>query len=281
MELWIKYFIERFRPLHSLTVIVGIALSAVILDHHRFLPLTYMFSSFILFYVAFLLRLNNDIVDFDKDKIAHPARALPRKLIRKKEAEKALAYFKYGLLPLGALVFIFYGGNARTLLLLTAGYLWLILHNFYLGEWLKRHPLTKESAEQGFTFILVLFIVSLGRPELVFQPSGLAYALLMFGAFFTYNICRKLDPLSHPINLSLVHYYGLRTTYWIVIFLLLISSFCAVALDVYMWLWPCEILVAIVVSYLFANPKKFRLAELAAGLSLIIHAWCGAIQYTQ
>ena len=131
MNPWAKYFFERFYPYLSLTVIIGMALTGVVIDRNLFRPISFVVACLTIFYIAFLLRLNNDIKDYDSDRIAFPNRALPRGLISKRDAENALRFLVYGLIIGAVLLFITYWGNTRVALLLTAAYLWLLLKDFY------------------------------------------------------------------------------------------------------------------------------------------------------
>lgn len=277
MNPWTTYFIERFNPVFFLTVIIGMALSGVVIDRNLFRLSTFVVSCMILFYTAFLLRLNNDINDYDKDCIAFPNRALPRGLISKRDAKHALRNLEYGLLLFAVLIFVVFWGNTRVALLLTSAYFWLLLNEFYAKKWLERRPIVKGFAQQGFIFILTLLVISIGRPGVVFTSQGISYALLIFAAFFTFDICRKLNPYSHPISMAYVHFYGFKTTFWIVSALLLLSAMGAYGLGVQLWLWPVELAVFLSLSILLKDPKKYRIAEIAAALSLLVHAWAGAI----
>jgi len=259
-------------------VIIGFALTGTILDGNMFTPFPFVVSCLVIFYMAFLLRLKNDFQDFDKDSIAFPERALPRGVLSKKEAEHAIHYLQYGLFGYFAVILIFYPAFTRLMLLLTGGYLWLILHNFYAEKWLTRHPLINGVMQQGIIFPLTLLVISLGRPEYVFSLQGFSYALLLSGAFFTFDICRKLDPYSHPITLAYIHYYGFRVTYWLVVVLLGLSALGSYGFGVHLILWTCEVGVLVMLTMLFKTPRIFRAVETAAGLSLIAHAWAGVLQ---
>lgn len=279
MHPWAKYFLERYNPLFSIVVIIGISLSGVLLNRSYFQPLPFVISCLALFYSTFLLRLRGDIKDLERDRIAFPNRPLPRGLISKKEAEEALYYLKLGLVVFFAVLFIFSYANTRLALLLASLYLWLLLQDFYAKDLLERRPVLKSLLENGFIFFLALLVVSIGRPSIAFSSSGLAYSLLVFGAFFVFEICGKLDPYSHPIALSFVHFYGFRVTFWIAFLFLLLSALGAFRLGVQLWLCPAELVVLYTLYLLFKRPKRYRLAEIAASLSLVLHAWAGALQF--
>jgi 4-hydroxybenzoate polyprenyltransferase len=279
MLAWITYFIERYNPLLSLTVIIGIALTGVVINHRQFEPFPFIISCLTIFYISFLLRLHNDINDFEKDKIAFPKRVLQSGLISKSEARLALKFLEYGLAVYLLFLFFIGWGNTKIALILATAYLWFLLHDFYAKSWLERRPFFHGFAQQGIFFFLTILVVSTGRPSLAFTSIGIGYAFAVFASFFTYEICRKLNPYSHPISMSYVHFYGFRKTFWIACLLLFFSGIGAYALGLQLWLWPAELVVFVSLYMLFKNPKRYRLAELAAGFSLILHTWAGPLQY--
>ena len=51
----------------------------------------------------------------------------------------------------------------------------------------------------GYLLHCLIFAVSAADPEKVLAPSTWAFGAMLLGAFFCYEICRKLDPHIHPI----------------------------------------------------------------------------------
>lgn len=278
MHPWTKYFVERFNPLFSLVVIIGMALSGVVIDGNLFHLTSFVVACMTIFYIAFIIRLNNDVKDYEKDCIAFRDRALPRGLISKKNAMHLLRILKYGITLYVVILFIIYWGNTRLALLLTSIYLGLLLNDFFAKKWIERRPLVKGLTYHGFVFFLTLLVISIGRPAVVFTSQGFAYAILIFASFFIYDICRKLDPYSHPISLAYVHYFGFKITFWILAALLLLSAICAYVLGVHLWLWTAELVVFLSLSILHFDPKQYQVAKLAASVSLLVHTWAGPLQ---
>ena len=171
MQPWTRYFLERLNPLLSLPIIVGIAISGVVLNKNLFQLLPFILSSIFLFYIAFVLRLNNDLEDYDRDAIAFPHRALPRKLLSKNMVQKALRFLDLGLIFFFVILFLLGWANTRIAVILCAAYFWLLRHDFYAKEWLKRRLLIYNTAKQLFFFFLVILVVSIGRPSLAFTPT--------------------------------------------------------------------------------------------------------------
>ncbi len=275
VDRWCHYLGERFPPLSFFLTIIGYAFTAGALDKQSFEPVSFILCCLLLFYLAFLFRLDNDDKDFDKDCIAFPDRPLPRGDLRRQEVKKALRYLKYILVAYFVGMFIFSPQVTRLLLFFTGGYLWLIFHNFYIEKWLSRHPLIKGMLHHGLFFPLTLLVISIGQPEIAFSLHAWSYATLLFGAFFTFEICRKLNPYTHPITLHYIHYYGFTVIYGVAVVLLGISAVGAWGFGVPFILWLCEGGVLFFLTILFLNPKFFRTVQIVAGVSLIIHAWAG------
>ncbi|MGA8165457.1 MAG: hypothetical protein WB791_10650 [Waddliaceae bacterium] len=275
MDQWLDYLKKRFFPFSTFLTIIGYALTPLILNRQPFAPFPFVVSCLLLFYLAFLLRLDNDVKDFNTDCIAFPQRPLPRGDIQKGEAQQTLAYLKYGVIFYFVAIFLFFSQTTRLLLIVTGCYLWLILRDFFGAKWMTRYLLVKGMLQQGFIIPLTLLIVSIGRPELVFSSQGWSYALLLFGAFSTFEICRKLDPYSHPAALYYVHYYGFTVTYWVAVLSLVISAIGAWGLGVPLILWPFEAGVFLFLTLLFLNPTYSGKVKIAAAVSLIVHAWAG------
>ncbi len=276
MKNWFDYFVERFNPLFSFVIIGGIATTGVSLDRNPFLPFPFAVSFFGLFLISFLLRLRNDIEDCDRDKVAHPERPLPQKSLKKKEAEAVAAYLTMGIWIYFFLVLLFFGWTARFFTLLSVGYLWGLLHDFYRPAWSR---FTKQAFQQGLIVPLTLWSISLGRPEYVFSLQGLSYALLLWGAFVTFEICRKLDPLAHPAALTIVQYFGYRTAYWVAGAALLVSALGAYGFGVPLYLWACELGVWLLLTLLFNRSQKYQTVNNSAAISLGAHAWAALFEW--
>ena len=131
MDPWIDYFFSRFKPFISLFVITGISVSASTLDLSELSPLSFIACFLFLFLVVFLLRLNNDVRDIAKDEIAHPTRPLPSGNVGKKDCLFIIKYLKVFLVTLFVLLFISTPLKTKFMLILTGGYLWLMLNDFY------------------------------------------------------------------------------------------------------------------------------------------------------
>ena len=143
--------------------------------------------------------------------------------------------------------------------------------------WLEKHPFLTAISHQIVILPLVCFTFAMANSEDVLSYNSISYAFLLFGAMFTYEICRKLNPRAHPVLLSYRQYYGLRLTVVFASATLLISACGAKAIGLDFFLWPVELAVFVALPLLFFTPNRFRLPQTVAGISLYIHAWSGII----
>jgi hypothetical protein len=273
MDRWTTYFFERFNPILSLIVIIGIATSCAIIGRTPLSPDPFIASCLVWFFLALLFRMRNDLADYDRDRVAHPERPLPRGLIHRNNLQIVISGIQYVLCFVFAGLFIFFGAWSRLFLFVTGGYLWLIHQNFYLGKRLDQKPLLKSVLFQGIVIPMTLLSISFSNSWQLFSIKNLSYCLLLYGAFFTYDICRKLNPASHPASQTLVHFFGYKVVFRIALAGLAVSALGAYGYGIPQFLIPVEVGVAVALILLFKNPARYTLARQAASLSLIIHAW--------
>lgn len=273
MNRWFTFFIERFSPITTLLVIMGISVCGLIISGGTFSSVSFTVSCLLLFYLSFLLRLQNDLRDYDTDRVAFPSRVLPRGVLHRKEVQKVISILQVGLILYLVFLFMMFGIQSKVFLVFSAGYYWLMQKNFFLGKSLDRRLLLKTAIQQGLIVPLFFLIVSFAETEKVFTQACLAYSLLIYGAFFTFEICRKLDPWSHPASQSLIHFFGFKKMYKVTVIMLILSAIGAYGLGVARYLIPCELVVFLTMTYLFKNPRRFFITELAASISLVVHSW--------
>ncbi len=278
MDRWFSYFFERLNPVSTFLVITGIATSTAILDYQVFDPVNFMFSCMVWFFLIFYFRLSNDLRDVEVDKVAHPDRPVPRGVIQKKEAEVVLSGILVILVFLGVAIFLYYNHWSRLLVFITAGYFWLARHHFYLGKSLDERPLLKTLAYQGILLPMILLSLSFSHQDNLFTNKNLSYTLLLAGAFFTFEICRKLNPFCHPAVQSLIHFFGFKKVFRIAFLSLVASAVGAAGMGAANYLIPMQCVVLIALIYMFKNPRRFTIAQIAANFSLILHSWSAVFE---
>ncbi|MCM2321762.1 MAG: hypothetical protein NDJ90_00700 [Oligoflexia bacterium] len=276
---WLTLIKERI-PLVSYAILsAGMVLSSAVLSG-TLEPVGAGLACFgvLLFFCE--LRLMDEVKDFRKDVVAHPDRPLPRGVLQPAQVARVahigvLVMMLYGF-ALGASA----GLPAAWIYLLITAYLWLMYREFFLGEWLSRRPLLYALTHQVIVLPLcALGALSSGAAVAVgaLPAPVVAYALAVLGAFFSYEVCRKLDPAAHPVLETYLSVYGKRGIVLIVAVATLVAALGARGFGMHAWLWPLEALVVLSLGILFVKPERFKLAEGLATLSLVIHIWAGVL----
>ena len=279
MGAWITFLKERL-PLPSyLVLVVGLAISGNVLGGAA-APAEPAAASWITTAIAaagaFLffavLRIMDEYKDYEKDKVAHPHRPLPRGLIAPEQVAVAVKGLAVAMLLFSVAVGLANRPAGISYLLVT-GYLWLMYREFYAGTWLANRPLLYAASHQIIILPLCYFCVLAASPDAWrhLQPALLGITVL--GAFFTYEICRKLDPNAHPLLQTYLSHYGPAKTLIFTLCTIALSALGALGLGLGQMLWPLEGLLIALLSLLFLAPYRFKTIEHGATISLALHVW--------
>lgn len=273
MDRWITYIKERFPLGTFFALVAGISLSGIYLYQKEFqwIPFIISFIGILMFFA--LLRLMDEVKDIDKDRIANPDRPLPRGLITKKEALQAINLFQIILFIYCLFILVFLQSIAAISYAVVALYLWLMYKEFGVGKWLSSRPLLYGISHQLIVFPVTFFAVACASPHKIFAGPTFSLALMFLGAFFCYEVCRKFNPHLHPILGTYIHYYGFRRSFEIATVCLALAAMGAIYLGLTAMLVPTEIMVLITMMVLFFNPGLYKLPEVAASISLMLHVW--------
>ncbi|MGZ3787809.1 MAG: hypothetical protein ACXVLQ_04760 [Bacteriovorax sp.] len=277
---WITFFKERTPLASYLLITMGPATSGYYLAKNpNFYSLFLAFFGFFLFFLV--LRMMDEYKDYEKDVLAHPTRPLPRGLI-------PLFEFKKGITTGIALLVLF------DFFLLLSGYkcsfylfslviihLWFMYKEFYVAEWINARPILYAITHQLILVSLCLYCLSTFRKNEIYHFSLLdwVYSLSVLFAFFSYEVCRKLDPSAHPVLKTYRYVYGMNGVMKIVGVLALMHL---ISIHFYFQNSPKQYLfyvpILLLLSGLFAltlEKIKFKLVELLATLNLLIFLYSG------
>jgi 4-hydroxybenzoate polyprenyltransferase len=233
------------------------------------------------------LRLMDELKDYSKDCIAHPERPLPRGILSTLEAQTAIFCLFVGMLIIGFSIGVFFSQLAGSLYLSLTFYLWLMYKEFYLGSKLSDFPLAYAISHQIVLIPLCLFSVAIHSKtchlnlvalELLEPSASLAYVFTVLGSFFAYEICRKLNPKSHPILQTYLKYYGKKKTSLLILSAILMAALGAYGFGAQMILWPIELVLFLSLAFIFLLPHRFQWIETLATVSLAVHIWSVPIQ---
>lgn len=280
MKKWASFFKERTPIASYLLICMGPAASAYALAEK---PSIYSLSlSFLGFFIFFLvLRMMDEYKDYDKDVLAHPSRPLPRGLI-------ALPEFKLGI-TIGMILlcafdaFLLLSGytNSFYLYSLVIIHLWLMYKEFYMATWINARPLLYAVTHQVILVTLCLYCITLYRAPgpFAFTTIDWIFSFSVLFAFFSYEVCRKLDPSAHKVLKTYLSVYGINGVIQIVT-TLLVLHICAIRFlfqqnaNQYFFYLPIIILFVSLVA-LKNGVIKFKIVELIATLNLLIFLYSG------
>ena len=219
-----------------------------------------------------VLRIMDELKDFEKDRIAHPGRPLPRGVLAPQQVVAAVNGLVIAML-LFALAVGLRNTPAGLSYLFVTGYLWLMYREFYAGPWLAGHPLLYAASHQLIILPLCYFCALASNPEAWRNPQPAFFGITVLGAFFAYEICRKLDPHAHPLIQTYLSHYGTPKTIAAAVCTLALSAIGALALGIGVLLWPLEAILLASLALLPIAPHRYKIIEHAASLSLALHVW--------
>jgi 4-hydroxybenzoate polyprenyltransferase len=159
---WITYQKERF-PLVRYSLLVsafaasGLSLSYLLTGTHNPLTIEMFIVAFtVTLMLFFQLRVADEHKDFEYDALHHPNRPVPRGLVTLKQL-RALA-FSAAAIQLLAVASL----NAKLTipLVLAWSYMGLMTKEFFVGEWLRSHPVIYMLTHMCILFFTDLFITS-------------------------------------------------------------------------------------------------------------------------
>jgi hypothetical protein len=278
MSAWLTYLKERFPLPVYLLLVGGFSLSGLLVGGGEFAtgPFAVSFGGMMLFF--WLLRLMDELKDYAKDRIGHPERPLPRGLLGTGQVERAIRFGGIAMVGWSAGAALLANVAAGSCYLVVTAYLWLMYREFYCGGWLEQRPLFYALTHQVILFPLCYFCVLVARPELIADPLPFYFALCTLGAFFAYEVCRKLDPQAHPVLGTYLVVYGAARTFVIVLAATVVAGSGAVALGLHHLLLPVQGVVLLSLAVLWLKPGAYKIPETVAGVSLLLHLWAVPLQ---
>lgn len=278
MKRWLTYLKERYPLPVYLLLSGGITLSASLVTAGRLESAANLFALAGLMLFFFELRLMDELKDYSKDQAAHPERPLPRGLLGPGEVRRTVNGVLAGMLAYAALGGLLLGPPSGLAYLAVTVWLFLMYREFFLGDWLGARPLLYAVTHQVIMVPLVVFAAACVAPRASLDGRVLFLSLANLGAFFAYEVCRKLDPRAHPVLKTYLSVYGVAGSFAVVAVANLVAAFGAWSVGMHPLLWPLEALVMLSFIPLFRAPRFHKLVEGTATISLLIHLW-GPVLY--
>jgi 4-hydroxybenzoate polyprenyltransferase len=274
---WSIYLKERFPLIPNLLVALGITHSARIIAELKTgasfsgINTVLAVTGGMLFLAQ--IRLMDEYKDFEKDKIAHPDRPLPRGLFQHHEFGSWIFRFNICMIVLSFLIAWLLNPVSGVLFGLGTLYLGLMFKEFYLGEWLAKRPLLYAISHQLIIFPMGAFVYSCYHPEILSNDSVFWFCLLLLGAFFGFEVGRKLNPDAHPILKTYLSQYGKNKTVVMLLMLLALATHAGTRLGAEVLLGPIYVLTILASSLIWWAPEKFKIVEGIVTLYLLLAIW--------
>lgn len=151
---------------------------------------------------------------------------------------------------------------------------------FGIGEILEPSPLIYAITHQVMIYFMTMFVLTLGglnwNDTLVLKLGSVALS-----GFFTYEVCRKLDPTHLKIKGTYLVIYGRVKTFIIALVLVAIGAYSSYIVGCHNITWYIEAILIISLLVLFLimpsefpenkKPKIHKPVEAIAILYLLIH----------
>jgi 4-hydroxybenzoate polyprenyltransferase len=272
-----KYLIlvkERVPIVVYLLLVFGICASGITLAGYGFSSTGFWISLTGLFIFFIELRLMDEIKDSDTDKQAHPERPIPRGAISVPEVRKLVHIGICVMFVWIVVTFLTCGVVAGICYLVITGWLILMYFEFFIGKLLSDHPFFYALSHQVIMIPLALYPVLSVDSTMLSSPSAWALGVIMLGGFFSYEVARKLDPNAHEALKTYLSFYGKGQTALIIMVFVTIAGFAALKLGIYKLMWPIEGILLLSLVVIFKWPNKYKIVELIATISLLMHLWC-------
>lgn len=273
---WLVYVKERFPLPVYLLLSVGMAWQGQLaLTAEPDLMARILGPAMILIFF-FCLRLMDEVKDYKKDIEAHPERPLPRGLVQRTTAILLIRFCLVLMGGLGVGLAVMGYPFAAYFWLLTTVWLYGMYVEFYCGAWLEQRPFFYATTHQLIILPLVLAAAHLTGGSSTHNSPAIYSGLMILGAFFTYEISRKLDPAAHPLLRTYRLVYGREGSSM----LMALTTAVAIAGSLLRFHGDFQqaspyIGVAFITWYgcLRLGETKPKLAEVLGSVSLLVHIW--------
>jgi acyl-coenzyme A synthetase/AMP-(fatty) acid ligase/4-hydroxybenzoate polyprenyltransferase len=269
----LQFIKERVPIIANLILAFGLVFSTQALLEHKFSILELVLSLISLLIFITELRFMDEIKDYEKDKVAHPDRPLPRGLVTVKQVQKLMVIFFGLFLACGALSYYYINATSGKLLFLTALWLFLMYKEFFIPKLINKSPIVYAISHQVIILPIVFYLTTIINYSLVFSPTNVGLALIVLSSFFTFEVGRKMDPKSDPILGTYLIQYGKVKTNLLILVLMLPGLFGGLLIGKFLWMAIPAALIFITQIRIFINQDKFKDLEGIIALNLIYNMW--------
>jgi acyl-coenzyme A synthetase/AMP-(fatty) acid ligase len=264
---------ERVPIVANLILAFGLVMSTQALLEHSYTLTEWIISIMTLLIFITELRFMDELKDYEKDKIAHPDRPLPRGLVTPKQVQSLIVIFFTFFLICAGLSYKLMSSDAGYLVLITAGWLFLMYKEFFIPKLINKSPIVYAISHQIIIVPIVFYLTTIVMYKAMVTVDTLGLTLIILSSFFTFEVGRKMDPNANPIlGTYLVHYKKIKTNF-LILALLLPSLLGAILINKFLWVAIPVLLIVITQIRIFINPDKFKDLEGIIALNLIYNMW--------
>ncbi|XP_065183278.1 uncharacterized protein LOC135814138 isoform X2 [Sycon ciliatum] len=278
---WMTLFKERAPILLFAFIALGPICSSQYLVNGKIDVVRLIAGTFGFMAVLLLVRVMDDVKDYDTDVEVHPDRPLPRGLLTVDEVVHAIKIATVSLFGLALVYGILYGFTAGAVFASLMVYVVLMYFEFGIGTWLDERPLLYGLSHQFAIVIAAAFACALaGDEDALWKRSTYCLGAVGLSGFFAYEVCRKLDPTLPKKKGTYLVIYGRWKVFAIVTGTVALGVLGGNLLSLQRLLFPLQATLLVSLFTLFAafpESKKFKLVEGLAIVYFLVHVWSGAL----
>ncbi len=277
------FFRERFPIGLNCSLSIGLTLTSLWVLEFSHIKSPYIVQStswghlLFLFVVFFLflgqLRFMDELKDYEKDKIVHPTRPLPRGLISQKEIGSLIKLVQVLLYGLSILAFFVFQQFSAWSLFIGVTWLLLMYFEFFTGGWLKKFPFLYAISHQVVILPMGFFAMSGVHAHAGLTLEVFSMSCVLLSAFFIYEISRKLDPNANPLLGTYLIVSGKAKTISAIILLTILGGFSLVRLGSFPFELGFLIFLGISHGLILVKPHRYKIVEAIVVTFLLIAIW--------
>lgn len=273
----IRIYLRERSPIAALSFLsLGIGLSTMAINQSY--DLTLLMIGLVLNNLIFIqMRLGDELKDYEIDKIINPTRPLPRGLIQPKQI---LFYLKVVLTILvgsGITLSLTYSLIGGSTVIISTIFAWLMFKEFYIGKTLDKSPIIYAFTHQIIVFPIFAWTGLCLNTNLITNNIFIGWLIANFGASFTFEISRKLDPNSHKLANTYAHHYGRIVTLVFLSIFIITSLYGTHLAGTMTYSLPILSLVFIGLLHWLKNPEKYKIPAGLSAISSAVILWTPAI----
>ena len=274
-----RTYLKERSPLPALTFLsAGIVLSPMAMDQEFDWPV--LLAAIVFNNLLFIqMRLGDELKDFETDKIINPTRPLPRGLYKPQEIFKLLEIFLVVLVVTGLAIGALYSLPGGACLVIASVFSWLMFKEFYMSHTLDKSPMLYALTHQVIVFPLFAWPGLTLDSSLYEDNRFLGWLIANFGASFTFEICRKLNPSAHELAKTYAHHYGRLNTIVYCYLFMGISAVGAYFGGFHMASWPALLILAVALGLWQQKPEQYKLSAGLSALSSAVILWSPFVQW--